>query len=189
MMGEYYANALLTISAVSAADGQAGIFALRNPRQQYPCRISICFPAPGDAGDESTTLPGGDPPRSVSGFVHPAAEWDPSLDTYQYVVNRPPLWQCAWVLQERILSPRLLMFSNVQMSWLCRSERASECIPEEKPRERDSTKEEKELQEALLRLTHYSALQSGGGDEATSIGLRRLYIIAAVYGEGSPKKI
>ncbi|KAK0702060.1 heterokaryon incompatibility protein-domain-containing protein, partial [Lasiosphaeria miniovina] len=41
--------------------------------------------------------------------------------------HRPPLWQRAWVMQERVLPPRLLMFSDAQMSWLCRSDHASEC--------------------------------------------------------------
>ncbi|KAF2264371.1 HET-domain-containing protein, partial [Lojkania enalia] len=50
------------------------------------------------------------------------------ITPYGYI--RPKLWQRAWVLQERLLSPRLLLFSDTQMSWLCRTEEASERVPE-----------------------------------------------------------
>jgi hypothetical protein len=145
-MGQYYSNSLFTISAVSASDGRYGIFSIRDSRPLSPCPVEILFPRSeeGGIGLEGT----------LTGFIHPVYAWDPSKDTYQYPAHRPPLWQRAWVMQERILPPRLLMFSDAQMSWKCRYEEASECVPEGNTTGLHS-KEEKEIQAALLELKRY----------------------------------
>jgi hypothetical protein len=54
--------------------------------------------------------------------------WDPVDQTTGF--QRPPLWQRAWVVQERLLSTRILQFSDMQLSWKCRAEDASERLPE-----------------------------------------------------------
>lgn len=165
-MGNYYANALITISAVSATGGDFGIFANRDTHVLSALPISIRFPMAEDAPNYQGSTKGAS--YTLSGFIHPSFEWDPSLETFQYGSHRPPLWRRAWVLQERILPPRLLMFSSAQVSWLCRSERASECIPEGSPRKKESSKEDEELQQALLGFSRYSLTDP-------SPGLTRLY--------------
>jgi hypothetical protein len=113
MMGQYYKNALFTIAAVSSPDGHTGCFLSREPLCLTPCPVDVKF------------NPGEEP---KSGFVHPSLGWDPVEDTTGF--QRPPLWQRAWVVQERLLSSRLLQFSSMQMSWRCCSEEASERVPE-----------------------------------------------------------
>jgi len=149
-MGGYYSNALFTISAVSASGGHCGIFSERDPRERSPCPVSLLFPKSDHVGGHHGAR--GAYSNMLSGFIHPSSEWDSSLDTYQYPAHRPPLWKRAWVVQERILSPRLLMFSKAQMSWLCRTVRFSECIPQGSLRKRNSSKEEREIQKALIGL-------------------------------------
>lgn len=177
-MGQYYSNSLLTLSAVAATDGSRGIFFDRDPRVLSPCPIDIRFPSSSDAGSADGEV--------VSGFLHPSFDWDPSRDTFQYETQRPPLWQRAWVQQERILSPRLLMFSDAQMSWLCRCEEASEGMPEGRQRTRDHSAEEREMQAARLGLRRYrlsgggaaagpSDGQGGHAGEGTAAELERLY--------------
>ncbi|EXJ67951.1 uncharacterized protein A1O5_08565 [Cladophialophora psammophila CBS 110553] len=112
-MGEYYANSLLTLAAISASSSSGGLFSRRNPLELSPCPVAIKLP-----GSNSYTF----------GFSKPSRVEDPSKRTDGF--QRPPLWQRAWVLQERLLSPRLLMFSTTQMSWRCRSKEASEQTPE-----------------------------------------------------------
>jgi hypothetical protein len=154
-MGQYYSNSLLTLSAVSASDGSGGLFWDRNPLLLNPYPIEIRFPSSGGNSEPATTL---------YGFIHPHHGRDPSDDTHQYEQHRPPLWQRAWVLQERMLSPRLLRFSKLQMSWLCRCAQASESVPEGRDNTTDGSKESKELQTALLGLRKYSSAKSASTD-------------------------
>jgi hypothetical protein len=114
-MGEYYLNSLFNISAVSASNGNEGCFMARNPLETTPCRVSIRFP--GVMENKSDTM-----------FLRSRSGWDPVTQIAPF--QRPPLWQRAWVVQERLLSARLLQFSSMQLSWKCRTMVASEAIPE-----------------------------------------------------------
>ena len=112
-MGTYYRNSTLTIAAVSAKSGEDGLFFQRDFFAINPCPLQLQFPSP--QGLEQ-------------GFMRPALSWDSVSETSGF--QRPPLWQRAWVLQERILSSRLLQFSDVQMSWRCHEFEASERLVE-----------------------------------------------------------
>src|SRR6266566_901637 len=101
-MGGYYSNSLLTISAVSASDANQGLFVDRDPCVLSPSPIDLRFPQSSEGHIPEV--------QTVSGFTHPASDWDPARETSQYRRHRPPLWQRGWVVQERLLSPRLLMF-------------------------------------------------------------------------------
>jgi hypothetical protein len=118
-MGEYYMNSHFTVAAVSASDGSAGCFLKRDVLKVTPCPMSIQFPE----SDGCVGRPG-----ATFGSLRLTFEEDPSDQTDGF--QRPPLWRRAWVVQERLLSTRLLQFSDVQMSWKCRSEKASERMPE-----------------------------------------------------------
>lgn len=108
-------NSLFNILAVSASDSSAGCFMMRNPLQTTPCQVNIRFP--GDIRDKSKTL-----------FLRSSSGWDSVTQIAGF--QRPLLWQRAWVVQERLLSARLLQFSSMQLSWKCRTVVASENIPE-----------------------------------------------------------
>ncbi|KAF5501741.1 hypothetical protein CGCS363_v006242 [Colletotrichum siamense] len=116
-MCQYYTNSLMTISGVSSAGGEGGLFAARHPGLTSPIPIEVAFPQ----GER------------MKGFVHALYFPDPARDIWGD--HKPPLWTRAWVVQERVLSPRLLLFSSTQMSWQCQEEIASENIPEGRPLE------------------------------------------------------
>jgi hypothetical protein len=114
-MGEYYMNAVFNVAAVSSSDGSGGCFMTRDILPLTPCPILIRFP------EEI-------PKSSTQVFIRPSIDWDPVTEISGF--QRPPLWQRAWVVQERLLSARTLQFSSTQMSWKCRVSEASERLPE-----------------------------------------------------------
>jgi hypothetical protein len=140
-MGDYYTNSLLTVAAISSSDSSGGLFRRRNPLELSPCPVKIKLPQPNLTGPP--TIP-------ISGFFRHARVEDPSNRTDGF--QRPPLWQRAWVVQERLLSSRLLMFSKAQMSWRCRSKEASEHMPEGSSRWIGWSNEDRVLKPILDRL-------------------------------------
>ena len=105
IMGEIYANSYCNIAATSA-DPEAGCFTTRD--------ISIVEPHP--IADPRSTLPDHGHVIGYDDF------WCNSLlDT--------TLHTRAWVLQERLLSPRTIYFGQEQMFWECRCVMACEAYP------------------------------------------------------------
>ena len=156
-MGDYYMNSLFTIAAVSASDGSGGCFLQRDPLKVTPCPIGIGLPV----SDISVGRAG-----TAFGFFRPTFGSDPSDSTDGF--HRPPLWQRAWVVQERLLSTRLLQFSDVQMSWACRSENASERVPEGSSRYVGTTNEDRILRPVLVGLEDSPPhAGKGRGDDQT----------------------
>jgi hypothetical protein len=96
-MGEYYMNSRFTVAAVSAPDDSAGCFSKRDMLKVTPCPMSIRLPK----SDSCVGWAG-----LTHGFSRLTFGDDPSdkKDGFQ----RPPLWQRAWVVQERLLSTRML---------------------------------------------------------------------------------
>jgi heterokaryon incompatibility protein (HET) len=139
-MGSYYSNALFNIAAVSSGNGSGGLFTSHNPHEMTPCPITVVFPSKDSIRDG----------KKIEGFLRANSGWDPALQVAGF--QRPPLWQRAWVLQERLLSNRLLMFSSMQMSWKCRQEEASESVPEGSQRHADMTSTDEILQLVLMGL-------------------------------------
>ncbi|OTA58471.1 HET-domain-containing protein [Hypoxylon sp. EC38] len=128
-MGQYYSQSLVTISAVSARGGEDGMFAVIDSRVVSPTPIDITFPN-----------------SKESGFVHSLYPVDDSRLIWGD--TKAPLWDRGWVLQERTLPVRMLMFSRYQMSWQCQEEMGSENIPE--GRARESSQEEIDIRFSLL---------------------------------------
>lgn len=91
-MGEIYANSYITISATSAKDCGEGFLHHRVPSSRRPFTMPCCFPN-GKQG--SITLYRRDPD------------------------NQEPIHSRAWTLQEDILSPRVLVFGGMELSWKC----------------------------------------------------------------------
>jgi hypothetical protein len=143
-MGSYYSNALFNIAAVSSTDGSGGLFTSHNPPEVTPCPITVVFPS-------KVSIREG---KKIEGFLRPSSSWDPVLQVAGF--QRPPLWQRAWVLQERLLSSRLLMFSNMQMSWKCRQEEASESVPEGSQQHAGMTGTDGMLRIVLMGLKKFS---------------------------------
>jgi len=90
-MGEVYANGIFNIAATAASDGRLGCLFDRNPRLAQKCRVRI--------GEETVE------------FID---QW------YWYNnITNTPLNTRAWVLQEELLSPRILNWERQQLSWKC----------------------------------------------------------------------
>ena len=113
LMGEVYKNSFLNIAATGAVDGTEGCFFNRNPAPLQSTRVEM----------------------PVEKLVHPPR----IVKCPFYLVNHRPSWKerleeaklnrRAWVLQERILSPRVLHFGRQQIFWECREFEACEAYP------------------------------------------------------------
>lgn len=147
-MGRYYSNALLNIAAVSSPDGNGGCFMDRGLLPLTPCPVSIiCADKTGSNTQTNCFIL----PRSEATWIV-----DPARKYYGGSTDRPPLWQRAWVLQERLLSPRTIQFSSLQMSWRCRIKEASESDPEMREI-RNRAHMERSLWETLFGLKKFDA--------------------------------
>ena len=103
LMASIYSNSYCTIAAQCAADSSMGFFCDRNPRLLNPCQLPVKMGL------------------LASALSRYSLEFDKK--------DRPddkPLYGRAWVLQERLLSPRILKFGASALSWECRQSVAEE---------------------------------------------------------------
>jgi hypothetical protein len=98
LMGDVYAHGSLNIAATTSNSGVGGIL----PRGSRP--FPHCLIAVTDGAGNSHTF------RTHTGEVFPHNIEDPLL---------APLGNRAWVVQERLLSPRILHFVSDQVFWEC----------------------------------------------------------------------
>jgi len=95
-MGSIYTNAYITIAATSATDGNGGLDSVR-PESKW-------FQLPCDGTDEG---------KGYMWFTD--ASW-----SYQSDLNDAPLNLRGWVLQEKMLSRRIVHFASSQVYWECK---------------------------------------------------------------------
>jgi hypothetical protein len=102
-MQEVYSHCWLNLAATGFPDGSKGIFGQR---------------------DASSFL----------GYIERPGEYN-LVDTLQWLVEveKAPLNMRAWVLQERLLSPRTIHFGTAQVFWDCREQPHSETFPKTMP--------------------------------------------------------
>jgi hypothetical protein len=98
LMGEVYRGAYCTIAAVSAFDSMTSLFTKTNPLAKLDCIIRHPIPVLG-------------------GNIIVTPDHENNQDLMQ-----APLYTRAWVLQERLLSPRILEFTNMGIRWHCRED-------------------------------------------------------------------
>ena len=106
IMGDIYANSIITLAATTSSNSQDGLLHQRNPLSVWPCRLEAtwkCF-VPGKIIVSNPTW---------------ARESDMS-----------PLGGRAWAFQEWLLSKRLIHFSKDQVRWECYCLAASEVYPD-----------------------------------------------------------
>jgi hypothetical protein len=97
-IGDIYGNATITIAAAGGSTCHAGCFIQNNPNTAHILvKMSLRLP---DCGTISLCVQN---------------EYNPIYD---------PLNQRAWALQERLLSPRLLIYSVGKLSWQCQTKAA-----------------------------------------------------------------
>ncbi|KAI8625020.1 HET-domain-containing protein [Xylariaceae sp. FL1651] len=108
MMWEVYTNSYVTLAATASQDSSQGLFRTRLAATVAPSIASV----PENHGqlDAGTYC------------CYNDEEWQAS-------VERAPLNERAWVLQERLLSPRIVHFAETQVFFECLELRASERSP------------------------------------------------------------
>ncbi|KAK0724522.1 heterokaryon incompatibility protein-domain-containing protein [Lasiosphaeris hirsuta] len=95
VMESVYGNSYCDIAATASADGRGGLFRERDIRAVQPCVVSI-----GMGGAKQDHYLG-------------------DFDSWWRAFESSPLNVRAWVLQERLLSPRVLHFDKDQLLWEC----------------------------------------------------------------------
>jgi len=91
LMGMVCGNSYYDIAATACSDGRGGCFGARDPHTVLPCLVTI-----GIAGKRQLF-------------------YLSDIDIWSESFARSPLNVRAWVLQERLLSPRVLHFDNDQL--------------------------------------------------------------------------
>jgi hypothetical protein len=104
MMGLVYANSCCNIAATWGSNSNDGLFVERDPHIVEHCVI----------------------PNLLDKYSVPHVLFDPLIVTRQ--IEDAPLNSQGWVLQERLISPRVLHFGAEQVFWDCQSCVASEAF-------------------------------------------------------------
>ncbi|KAF2682223.1 hypothetical protein K458DRAFT_370889 [Lentithecium fluviatile CBS 122367] len=112
-MDRVYSHSYCNISVLAAADSSQGLFFPRNPHSFRDTEAEVCI-----RGFKSTA----DSADYIKCMVLDGCMWSDQ-------VTRAPLNQRGWVLQERLLSPRVLHFGRQQLFWECKEQAAAECYP------------------------------------------------------------
>ncbi|KAL8920829.1 MAG: hypothetical protein Q9208_006001 [Pyrenodesmia sp. 3 TL-2023] len=125
LMCNVYKYSHCTIAATAAANDDSGCFADRDPQLDMPIQFDFSNFAP-QSPLQSVTKDRADKVRdtTLKGLyeVHKSGLWRDEIGS-------SPLFARAWVLQERLLSPRLLHFAKSQLYWECSELRACENYP------------------------------------------------------------
>jgi hypothetical protein len=121
-MAVVYSGAAVTIAADAAQDSADGCFRtfLQN---KHGRNIAVTIPCINDQGLDCTV------------YVRNATRRDFWTDLEHIPIDQhpdilpSPLGLRGWVLQERLLSPRILHYGPIEQTWECRSQVACECTP------------------------------------------------------------
>lgn len=114
LMDKVYMHAMCNISATDAEDCSQGLFRNCDPHHINNVSVSLCLQDMHIDQDYVNC-------QLVDTGLH---------DRH---VSRSAIGQRGWVLQERILAPRILHFTSRQLIWECRSHEACERYPSGHP--------------------------------------------------------
>ncbi|KAF2469748.1 HET-domain-containing protein, partial [Lindgomyces ingoldianus] len=120
-MYEVYRNSYCNISATAAINSEKGLFFQRNPHQLWGDEVAL--------NTEGIPRPlAKEPPNQHLGplirrcHVLDLSFWDREVD-------KAPANMRGWVLQERLMAPRVLHFCKHQIAWECHHLNAAERFP------------------------------------------------------------
>ena len=113
LMASVYRNAYITIAAVDTEDEKSGLFSKRNGLQNRPCKIDFKLPPRSHLHKEEVHLAFGEEKKHGDIFR-----------------LRGPLDGRGWVLQEQLLSRRIVNFKKEGVYWECLTTECSELAPE-----------------------------------------------------------
>ncbi|PMD32736.1 HET-domain-containing protein [Hyaloscypha variabilis F] len=108
-MAEVYAGAVVTIAATSANDGREGLFVAKGAWNE-----AVPFSMANSHGEQTTIYI-----RSASNDHHVMSK--------NNLFDAHPLSRRGWVLQERLLSTRILMFTSCELVFDCQTLLWCEC--------------------------------------------------------------
>ncbi|KAH9242161.1 hypothetical protein K456DRAFT_1857747 [Colletotrichum gloeosporioides 23] len=108
-MHNVYANSIICISALGAEDDDGGLFFSRDP-------LAVRIPV--------VNIPIGESNKPVPHAGEMAMAYIRNTDSQSAVLSKR-----GWVLQERILAPRVLHFGKTQVLWECNTTVSSEAQP------------------------------------------------------------
>ncbi|SPO06552.1 uncharacterized protein DNG_09242 [Cephalotrichum gorgonifer] len=109
-MEAVYAGAVCTLASTASSSGEGGCFHERPGRGLRPCKIGVSSPHPGSERE----------------WIYVRRD---DLSDFRRGVDRAPLNKRGWVLQERLLSRRILHFGADMLYWECSLRSASELCP------------------------------------------------------------
>jgi hypothetical protein len=113
-MSSVYGNALVTLAAVHAADGSGGLFSELSTDYQAFALDPIMIGGKNWYFSARKKLP-------------PFHTW--TLEQLgDHGEESAPLFDRAWTYQERIMSPRVLFFSENELLWECCEDNGCECV-------------------------------------------------------------
>ena len=110
LMHRVYSNSYCNISATGAVDSSKGLFAARDPRMLGSVEVALRY-----SGLQTTQ-------QSTTYILIDFLFW-------QNEFSRAHLNRRAWVVQERLLAPRVLHFGEKQLFWECCEMDAAESYP------------------------------------------------------------
>lgn len=109
-MGQIYRQCLRNIAATKSSDSEGGIFFDRDPQLVKPLKLAVKFR------------------ETYKGVDHQGNYYVWLSDVSDDHVEASPLNKRGWVLQGRLLSPKVLHFSD-QIFWECKTENFCEIMP------------------------------------------------------------
>jgi hypothetical protein len=110
LMGDVYRNSVCNIAATGASNSEEGCFVERSIPLVQPCRTNLAWNGP----------------QEIPYLVANRNFWEENL-------SDAPLNRRAWVIQERLLAPRVLHFGREQLFWECHMLDACETYPKGLP--------------------------------------------------------
>ncbi|KAL9078082.1 MAG: hypothetical protein Q9157_002993 [Trypethelium eluteriae] len=117
LMDKIYGSAYCNISATASKDSHGGLFFNRNPENLWEDDVYLSTSSVSDDANPATTQ------RCT--VIDPTF-WDRQVDS-------APVNTRGWVLQERLIAPRVLHFCRDQIAWECSELQAAECHPDGLP--------------------------------------------------------
>lgn len=134
LMGDVYSYGRCNLSALISKDSSVGMIYKRQPMEIFPVQTK-----PKTAGEEQEPQ---------------AYMCDP--DIWWHGIDKAPLTQRGWALQERLLSSCNLHFGENQIFWECVAHRACEAFPSRFPHLLEQLARQQPIKQAageLLRLS------------------------------------
>ncbi|RYP11866.1 hypothetical protein DL767_011269 [Monosporascus sp. MG133] len=125
-----YGGSYLNISATHGGDSDAGLFRDRTGDRWWAGHAAVqLYGIPGVRVERELDADGRSPrpPKPKACQIQDETFWD----TY---IGGSPLNRRAWVLQERLMAPRVLHFCEDQIAWECSELDAAESLPVGVPR-------------------------------------------------------